>query len=171
MFRWLLNREYMCKKIQKRISLNIILCISRVFYECFRDSKSTSSEGEHDDDDIDKQQLNTIKTDFTGLNIKEPVPVDQEKSYFKIKINDTDKFLHKSTACYLRTKDNNSLSADRLSRVTQTYKKWIIFSFVLYTIRLSIWNTLVSLQPFFLLLLLQTWRTRKKVRKDLRQAF
>jgi hypothetical protein len=60
---------------------------------------------------------------FHGLNIKETVPVDQEKSYFKIKVNGVNKFLHKSTACYLLTKDNNSLFADRLSRVIQTSKK------------------------------------------------
>ena len=89
------------------------------FYECFRDSTSTSSEEEDNDDDTDEEQLKTIKTNFHGLNMKETVPIDQEKSYFKIKVNNTDKFLHKSTACYLLTKDNNSLSADRLSRVIQ----------------------------------------------------
>jgi len=73
--------------------------------------------------DIDEEQLRTIKTNFHGLNIKDAVPVDQKKSYFKIKINDTDKFLHKSTAWYLLTKDNKSLSADRLLRVIQTSKK------------------------------------------------
>ena len=67
--------------------------------------------------------LKTSKTSFGGLNIKDSVPGDQEKSYFKLKINDMNKFLHKSTACYLLTRDNNSLSADRLSRVIQTSKK------------------------------------------------
>ncbi len=110
------------KKFKKELAWTSLF-VSRVFYECFRDSKSTSSEGEHDDDDIDEEQLNTIKTNFHGLNIKQTVPVDQEKSYFKIKVNGVNKFLHKSTACYLLTKDNNSLSADRLSRVIQTSKK------------------------------------------------
>ena len=80
-------------------------------------------EGEHDDDDIVEKQLKIIKTNFHAINIKETVPVDTKISYFKIKINDTDKFLHKSTACYLLTKDNKSLSADRLFRVIQTSKK------------------------------------------------
>ncbi len=112
-----------CAKKFKRELLWTSLFVSHVFYECFRDSESTSSKGEHDDDDIDEEQLNTIKRNFHGLNIKETVPIDQQKSYFKIRVNGVKKFLHKSTACYLLTKDNNSLSADRLSRVIQTSKK------------------------------------------------
>jgi len=72
---------------------------------------------------MDNEQLNTFKTSFDGLNIKDTVPAGQEKSYFKIKINDMNKFLHKSTACYLLTRDNNRLSTDRLPRVIQTSKK------------------------------------------------
>ncbi|CAF4266800.1 unnamed protein product, partial [Rotaria magnacalcarata] len=34
------------------------------------------------------EQLKTFKTSFDGLNIKDNVPTDQDKSYFKIKIND-----------------------------------------------------------------------------------
>ncbi|CAF1650247.1 unnamed protein product, partial [Adineta steineri] len=54
-------------------------------------SKSSGSEGEDDDDDdsMDNEQLKTFKTSFGGLNIKDSVSVEQEKSYFKIKINDT----------------------------------------------------------------------------------
>jgi len=72
---------------------------------------------------VDAEQLKTFKTSFDGLNIKDSVPADQKKSYFKIKINNMNKFLHKSTACYLLTKDNNSLSTNRLARVIQTSKK------------------------------------------------
>ena len=72
---------------------------------------------------MNDEQLKTFKTSFDGLNIKDSVPTDQEQSYFKIKINDMTKFLHKSTACYLLTKDNNSLSTDRLARVIQASKK------------------------------------------------
>ena len=91
------------------------------FRKYFRDGISTDSEGEDadDDDDADVEQLKTTKTNFHGLNIKDTVPADQEKSYFKIKINDSSKLLHKSTACYCLSKDNNSLSADRLRRVIQ----------------------------------------------------
>ncbi|CAF2042308.1 unnamed protein product, partial [Rotaria magnacalcarata] len=87
-------------------------------------NESSSSEAEDDDDDnMGDEQMKTFKTSFDGLNIKDNVPTDQDKSYFKIKINDMNKFLHKSTACYLLTRDNNSLSTDRLTRVIQTSKK------------------------------------------------
>ncbi|CAF1267036.1 unnamed protein product [Rotaria sordida] len=87
-------------------------------------NESSSSEAEDDDDDnMDDEQLKTFKTSFDGLNIKDSVPADQDESYFKIKINDMNKFLHKSTACYLLTRDNNRLSTNRLSRVIQTSKK------------------------------------------------
>ena len=93
-------------------------------HECFRHNESTSSEAEDvDDDNTDDEQLKTFKTSFDGLNIKYSVPADRDKSYFKIKINDMNRFLHKSTACYLLTRDNNNLSTDRLSRVIQTSKK------------------------------------------------
>jgi len=94
------------------------------FHEYFSSNKSISSEEDDNDGDvIEEEQLTTYRTSFHGLNIKDKVPVDQEKAYFKIKINDTNKFLHKSTACYLLKKDSNSLSTDRLSRVIQTSKK------------------------------------------------
>lgn len=72
---------------------------------------------------MDDERIKTFKTSFNGLNIKDSVPTHHEKSYFKIKINGINKFLHKSTARYLLTTNTNSLSSDRLSRVIQISKK------------------------------------------------
>jgi len=47
---------------------------------------------------------------------------DLANSYFKVKINDTTKFLHKQSAAWLLTDKNDRLSTDRLSRVMGSSK-------------------------------------------------
>jgi uncharacterized protein YifN (PemK superfamily) len=44
-------------------------------------------------------------------------------SYFKMKSNDQQKFMHKQSACWLLTHKVMQLSKDRLSRVIQTGHK------------------------------------------------
>ncbi|CAF1288691.1 unnamed protein product [Didymodactylos carnosus] len=86
--------------------------------ETDRNEKSSDEE-----DEIDLNNIKTIKTDLRGMRIRHEVPKDQQNCYFKIKINGTEKFLHKQTACFLLTNENSTLSSDRLSRVMQMRKK------------------------------------------------
>ncbi|CAF1622134.1 unnamed protein product [Didymodactylos carnosus] len=78
-----------------------------------------------EEDEIDLNNIKTIKTDLRGMRIRNEIPKDQQNCYFKIKINGTEKFLHKQTDCFLLTNENSTLSSDRLSRVMQMSKKQI----------------------------------------------
>ncbi|CAF1098802.1 unnamed protein product [Didymodactylos carnosus] len=70
-----------------------------------------------EEDEIDVNNIRTIKTDLHGMRIRNEKSKDQQNCYFKIKISGTEKFLHKQTACFLLTNENSTLSSDRLSRV------------------------------------------------------
>ncbi|CAF1242061.1 unnamed protein product [Didymodactylos carnosus] len=69
------------------------------------DSKSDDSELNHDndnnsdedndyisDDDDDNENIQSTKTNLSGIHIKDKTNLDLTNSYFKIKINDTDKY-------------------------------------------------------------------------------
>jgi hypothetical protein len=42
---------------------------------------------------------------------------EHAQTFFRVSINNEEKFLHKQTGCWFLEKDKSSLSADRLSRV------------------------------------------------------
>ncbi|CAF1621515.1 unnamed protein product [Rotaria sordida] len=87
----------------------------------YEDSQSLNDS--FDDDDEEEENMNSIKTDFDGIKILDHIKMEQKDRYFKIKINDKVKYMHKQTACWILTNDNEKLSSDRLSRVIQTNKK------------------------------------------------
>lgn len=60
------------------------------------------------------------ETGFQTKRVCDDVPPHLLKSYFRISINDKDKYIHKSTACWVLTDQNQKLSSDRTQRVTQT---------------------------------------------------
>jgi len=74
------------------------------------------------DNDENVESVQTIKTIFFGTRIKDKINPDLVNSYFKVKINDTTKFLHKQSAAWLLTDKNDRLSTDRLSRVMGSSK-------------------------------------------------
>ena len=74
------------------------------------------------DNDENVESVQTIKTIFFGTRIKDKINPDLANSYFKVKINDTTKFLHKQSAAWLLTDKNDRLSTDRLSRVMGSSK-------------------------------------------------
>ena len=76
-----------------------------------------------EDDDSFLEHLNDSdgrEPTFRTKRICGDVPSHLLTSYFKIRINDKDKFIHKSTACWLLTDQNQKRSSDRTRRVTQT---------------------------------------------------
>ncbi|CAF2110349.1 unnamed protein product [Rotaria magnacalcarata] len=75
------------------------------------------------DDEEDEENINSIKNDFNGLKIRDNINMEQKDHYFKIKINDTVKYVHKQTTCWILTNENGRLSTDRLRRVMETSKK------------------------------------------------
>ena len=66
----------------------------------------------HDDPD-------SVQPTFRGMRVCEKIPSHLSGSYFKICINGNDKFIHKSSACWVLTEQNQKLSSDRTKRVTQ----------------------------------------------------
>ncbi|CAF4342676.1 unnamed protein product, partial [Didymodactylos carnosus] len=69
------------------------------------------------DNDENVERVQSIKTIFSETRIKDKINPDLTNSYFKVKIIDTMKFLHKQSAVWLLTHKNDRLSTDRLSRV------------------------------------------------------
>ncbi|CAF2086345.1 unnamed protein product [Rotaria magnacalcarata] len=87
---------------------------------------STSSNDDHTDDDEQddtRNLINTTKDDYAGIKIFNTVQTHIEHSYFKVKINDDMKYMHKQTACWLLTGKKSKISNDRLLLVQQTNKK------------------------------------------------
>ncbi|CAF1583850.1 unnamed protein product [Adineta steineri] len=70
-----------------------------------------------DDSSDEEDLLNSTKSDFNGIRIVDDINPALRQSYFKIKINDKIKYLHKQSACWLLTNNITKLSSDRLSRV------------------------------------------------------
>ncbi|CAF4248228.1 unnamed protein product, partial [Adineta steineri] len=70
-----------------------------------------------DDSSDEEDLLNSTKSDFNGIRIVDDINPALRQSYFKIKINDNIKYLHKQSACWLLTNNITKLSSDRLSRV------------------------------------------------------
>jgi hypothetical protein len=67
----------------------------------------------NDDANVSEATLRTTR-------VCDSVPAHLSQSYFKVRINDKYKFIHKSTACWVLTEQNQKLSPDRTRRVTQT---------------------------------------------------
>ncbi|CAF3007706.1 unnamed protein product [Rotaria sp. Silwood2] len=72
------------------------------------------------DIDDDEPNMTSTRTDFQGINIRDNIDSEDLKSYFKIKINNKTKYLHKQSACWLLTDENAYIFTDRLFRVIQT---------------------------------------------------
>jgi hypothetical protein len=53
-------------------------------------------------------------------------------SYFEVLINAKVRFIHKQTASWILTKEENKLSADRLTRVIQMNKKRLKLIFFIH---------------------------------------
>ncbi|CAF4370405.1 unnamed protein product [Rotaria sp. Silwood2] len=85
-----------------------------------------SSNDDYDDEDEQddtRNLINTTKEEFSGMKVLNTVQSHIENSYFKVKINDDTKYMHKQTACWLLTGEKSKISNDRLLRVQQTNKK------------------------------------------------
>lgn len=61
----------------------------------------------------------SLQPTFNTMRVVDNVPPHLAQSFFKIRINGHDKFIHKSSSCWVLTDRNQKLSADRTKRVTQ----------------------------------------------------
>jgi len=60
---------------------------------------------------------NVSSSTIRGVRIFDSIDEDHSESFFRVKINNQDKFMHKQSATWYLSKDNVKLSADRLKRV------------------------------------------------------
>ncbi|CAM4923863.1 unnamed protein product [Rotaria socialis] len=75
---------------------------------------------ENDDDVVDEEDvLTSTKFEFNGIRVFDDIDPNLKQSYFKIKLNDKIKYLHKQSACWLLSNKITKLSSDRLSRCKQ----------------------------------------------------
>jgi hypothetical protein len=85
--------------------------------------ESESFQESDDDSDFDTIRYyddpDSSQPTFRTIRVRDHVPPHLLPSYFKVRINDNNKFIHKSTACWVLTEQNQKLSADRTQRVTQ----------------------------------------------------
>ena len=63
------------------------------------------------------------KTTFHGMRIRNSIGTNLTDSYFRVIINNTEKYIHTQNACWMLTENNIRLSNDRLSRVIDASKK------------------------------------------------
>jgi hypothetical protein len=89
----------------------------------------SSSDGEMDEnimvdeEDDEDNDIDTVRGNFDGMRVRDKIESRFQDSYFKMKINGQQKFMHKQSACWLLTDKVMQLSKDRLSRVIQTSRK------------------------------------------------
>ncbi|CAM4838500.1 unnamed protein product [Rotaria magnacalcarata] len=79
-----------------------------------------SSDNDYNDDDEQDDTRNlitTTKQEFSGVKVFNTGQPHIEHSYFKAKINDDIKYMHKQIACWLLTGEKSKMSTDRLLRV------------------------------------------------------
>lgn len=81
-------------------------------------------DGEDGNDEISgilgfHNDLDSLQPTFNTMRVVDNVPPHLAQSFFKIRINGHDKFIHKSSSCWVLTERNQKLSADRTKRVTQ----------------------------------------------------
>ncbi|CAF2836521.1 unnamed protein product [Rotaria sp. Silwood2] len=87
------------------------------------DDDNNDDYSDEDEQDDARNLIDTRKEDFVGMKALNTVQSHIEHSYFKVKINDDTKYMHKQTACWLLTGEKSKISNDRLLRVQQTNKK------------------------------------------------
>jgi hypothetical protein len=105
-------------------------------YDIITNSSSLSStlhdenSDEHDFDTDDGHGFDTndghtasVKDDFNGMRIYSSVADKDKHKFFEVTINGVVKFMHKQTAVWYLTKNNNHLSSDRLVRVQKINKQ------------------------------------------------
>ncbi|CAF1556262.1 unnamed protein product, partial [Adineta ricciae] len=56
-----------------------------------------------DHEDNNEYNMKTIKTNFNNMKIFDEIELSRRDSYFKMKINDSYKYVHKQSACWLLT--------------------------------------------------------------------
>jgi hypothetical protein len=78
-----------------------------------------SYDHETTDKDDDEDLCTFTKPKFVRKQIVDAINLTLKDSYFTIKINETTKFVHKQSACWLLSTNIIKLSSDRLSHAMQ----------------------------------------------------
>ena len=107
--------------------------------------------GDHDDEHVEDDQAGESRNvtkdlskvqqqTFQGCRVYDKVSATEAFKFFRIRVGNSIKYVHKQTACWLLTDGKNRLSSDRLMRVRQSgrwhwirRKKIFVFLFVSWT--------------------------------------
>ncbi|CAF0747804.1 unnamed protein product [Adineta ricciae] len=85
--------------------------------ESLYDSQNAIDEGGNEEEQ--EGILDSTKSDLRGMRIADNINPTLRHSYFKIKIKDRSKYMHKRSACWLQLNQIKKLSSVLLSRVMQ----------------------------------------------------
>jgi len=69
--------------------------------------------------DEEEEILCSTKSHFDGVRVLDEINPNIKQSYFKLKINEKIKYIHKQSSCWMLAHNVSRLSNDRLSRVRQ----------------------------------------------------
>ena len=86
------------------------------------DNNSDNTDDDNIFDDEDNESIQSTRTNFSGIRIQDKISPDSINSYFKLKVNNTTKYLHKQSALWLLAEKTDRPSIDRLSRVMESSK-------------------------------------------------
>jgi hypothetical protein len=78
----------------------------------FDDESGNDEFDENDDIDDDDDEIDTIateKTTFHGMRIRNSIGTNLTNSYFRVIINNTEKYIHKQTACWMLTEKKKAV--------------------------------------------------------------
>lgn len=83
-----------------------------------RNDQSYDSDDTIDDDDSSSYNISNISSStIRGMRVFDSINDNRSDSFFRLKINNQEKFMHKQSATWYFSKDKVKLSADRLKRV------------------------------------------------------
>ncbi|CAF1459087.1 unnamed protein product [Adineta ricciae] len=74
---------------------------------------------EDSNENNETEVLNTTKSNFYGIKLVDCLNPALKHSYFRIKLKEKTKYLHKQSACWVLSNTKTKLSSDRVSRVMQ----------------------------------------------------
>lgn len=92
---------------------------SSTYYARYRDNEA--DDGDDSSTDIDESDpciiRNVTSSTIRGIRIFDSIDTSQSDSFFRVQINNQEKFMHKQSATWYLSKNNMKLSSDRLKRV------------------------------------------------------
>ncbi|CAF1374797.1 unnamed protein product [Rotaria sp. Silwood1] len=85
-------------------------------------ASDVEDDNENEESETENECTQSTKDVFNGMRIYSTVADKDKNKFFKIEINNKIKYIHKQTAVWYLTNNNNRLSSDRLVRLVRVQK-------------------------------------------------